>query len=420
MESVNFPVMFAANVTQMAQIEILDTGTSTRINVIETGNTKTFVAPYNHIRLDVLTDTFFKLQTAAGEFITQGNLGDVTNPVSLTMNDLITNTAFMFTSGGGGGGGPNPIPTLEDIRSVMENIRNWNETYLRAELKSGKYVIENWVDRASREKIPYISTVRISAYGTVNNIEVIPNPNIVGNTTMLPFFQTPPTVAAVCSVVSSDTDDNPAGIGAIVVVVKGLDANFDPIEENVTLNGTTPVNTVNSYIRINEMIIGVSGTNKRNVGNITIMHPTPSQILNFIPAGHSISNTAFYTVPRAHQLIITDYGFEAQQGSSKAALMSYYIRNTLNNILYKVRFSELSSSLSINLNTASVVPEKHDLLLTAERTTGSGTIDVFAFGRALLVNLEDEAASYLTGPDTSSTAPQPYPTDPQTWNTQNS
>lgn len=68
------------------------------------------------------------------------------------------------------------------------------------------------------------------------------------------------TTAAVMQVKSDSTSDTAAGVGARSVRIKGLNSAFAPLEEVVTMNGTTAVNTINSFIRINSMAVETTGT----------------------------------------------------------------------------------------------------------------------------------------------------------------
>ena len=54
-----------------------------------------------------------------------------------------------------------------------------------------------------------------------------------------------PSTATALTVVSSSANDdgNPVGTGARTVTIEGLDANYLPVSETVTMNGTTDVTT---------------------------------------------------------------------------------------------------------------------------------------------------------------------------------
>lgn len=78
-----------------------------------------------------------------------------------------------------------------------------------------------------------------------------------------------PTAARIHALVSSDANDTAAGTGARTVTVQGLDTNYAFLSETVVLNGTTPVNTVGSYVMIDFMFIATAGSGGTNAGTIT-------------------------------------------------------------------------------------------------------------------------------------------------------
>jgi len=76
------------------------------------------------------------------------------------------------------------------------------------------------------------------------------------------------TSASVLKVSSSSTDDTSAGTGARTVELFGLDGDYNEISEVVTLNGQTAVNTTQSYLRINRMVVRSAGSGGANAGII--------------------------------------------------------------------------------------------------------------------------------------------------------
>ena len=91
-------------------------------------------------------------------------------------------------------------------------------------------------------------------------------------TTAIPIWENAaayvyPTSATTLTLVSSSASDDTLAS----VLINGLDANFNPISETLFLNGVTGVTTVNSYLRVNSMILVSSGTGQTtNVGTITL------------------------------------------------------------------------------------------------------------------------------------------------------
>ena len=83
------------------------------------------------------------------------------------------------------------------------------------------------------------------------------------------------TAAAQRSLVSSSASDTSAGTGAITVVINYLNNSMVLKQDTVTLNGTTAVNTNQTDIQfIESMYVATAGTNRANVGTITMMTGT--------------------------------------------------------------------------------------------------------------------------------------------------
>ena len=125
----------------------------------------------------------------------------------------------------------------------------------------------------------------------------------IGNTS-IPVWEnattyTYPTSATTMTVVStSASDDTNAKI-----LISGLDANFAPISETIALNGTSGVTTVNSYLRINSLLMTSTGTSQStNVGVITVKQS--SNIVAQINAGIGKSQSTIYTVPAGYSFYL--------------------------------------------------------------------------------------------------------------------
>lgn len=84
------------------------------------------------------------------------------------------------------------------------------------------------------------------------------------------------TAATQRSVVSSSANDTSAGTGARTVKITYYDNSVNgPFTETVTMNGTTPVNTVNTNIRfIEKMEVMTVGSTGANAGTISLKQNT--------------------------------------------------------------------------------------------------------------------------------------------------
>tara|TARA_R110000787_G_scaffold92338_1_gene194190 strand:- start:178 stop:972 length:795 start_codon:yes stop_codon:yes gene_type:complete len=111
--------------------------------------------------------------------------------------------------------------------------------------------------------------------------------------------------ASVLKVSSSSTDDAAAGTGARTVQLYGLDADYNEINEIVTLNGQTSVNSVNSFLRINRMVIRSAGSGEINSGVVyagtgAVTSGVPDNKYATIAVGDGQTLMALWTVPAGY------------------------------------------------------------------------------------------------------------------------
>lgn len=89
-----------------------------------------------------------------------------------------------------------------------------------------------------------------------------------------------------------------AGDTAQITIV-GLDANYAPISEVVTMNGATPVATTKQYFRINSMFVS-AGSATNPAGAVYLKNNGGTTTYAQINAGVGRSQAAIYTVPAGY------------------------------------------------------------------------------------------------------------------------
>lgn len=84
----------------------------------------------------------------------------------------------------------------------------------------------------------------------------------------------PPATTGQRSIASSNASDSATGSGAQTVQLNYMNSSFQYVSEVITLNGTTPVNTVGTdifYIEsIQVLTVGTGNAGKNNIGTLTL------------------------------------------------------------------------------------------------------------------------------------------------------
>lgn len=122
---------------------------------------------------------------------------------------------------------------------------------------------------------------------------------------LFPFLSS----AQTLEVVSTSAADAAAGTGARTVLVSGLNSSYATISEVVTLNGVTPVSTVNQYLRINLFTTTAAGSGEENAGDITLRVSGGGTVQNIIRAGFGFGRSGVYTVPAGFTFFMTSAVF---------------------------------------------------------------------------------------------------------------
>lgn len=130
-------------------------------------------------------------------------------------------------------------------------------------------------------------------FGSSEVQEGIVNNQVLGDgmTGRYPFPSSP----AQMTLVSDSADDDIAGTGARVALIRGNIAGNVELFESVLFDGVTPVTTVAEYLRINSVLIVSVGSGGKNVGTITLKNG--ADLLAQINPGNNVSRTAVYSIP---------------------------------------------------------------------------------------------------------------------------
>ena len=160
---------------------------------------------------------------------------------------------------------------------------------------------------AQQITLPYGATIgRVGGHSRVAFYGHTPTPtvgtDIWEGATAYPFLA----AASKLEILSASANDTAAGTGARVMMIVGLDANYNVISENITMNGVTPVVTQNSYLRVNGLNIANAGSGFVNAGDITLRVQGAGATQAIARATFGYAKSCVYTVPNGSTLLVTD------------------------------------------------------------------------------------------------------------------
>ena len=245
----------------------------------------------------------------AGELITWDAAGNTTT-VSAGTSD------YILTSNGTGA-----EPTFQDPA---------NNTLLIALIESmavGDYYAKVANDEISGRSIMKGFGERKSWGTTATGEDVWRGNELTPAPTSTIQIPTPAPAGEQMTVVSESTADNGAtATGVLTLRIKYLDAAGDQQTEDITLNGTTPVNTVATDIRfVNDMYSLTVGSGGVAAGHIKIYKTgTAGLVYNMIALGGNKSMVPHRMVPADHTLILKSW--YCSEGNTKR--ISFRIRST--------------------------------------------------------------------------------------------
>lgn len=128
-----------------------------------------------------------------------------------------------------------------------------------------------------------------------------------------------PTAARVHTIASTSLLDTAAGVGARTIAVTGLTSWTASGEttEIITMNGVTPVNTVNSYVIVNDMTVVTCGASGPNVGRIYATAVVDLTVSANMRAGAGRTTLAIYGFPSTKKVAFERWnGFINKAGGS--------------------------------------------------------------------------------------------------------
>ena len=218
-----------------------------------------------------------------------------------------------------------------------------------------------------------LQVARSQIYGH-QQVNIFGYQSAVGNT-KIPVWEnatiyTYITSASTLTLVSTSASDDTVA----KVLISGLDSSFNQISESLQMNGTTGVTTLNSYYRVNSLVLTSAGTGQTiNVGTITLKQS--SNVVAQINAGISKSQSTVYTVPAGYSFYLDLAEVNTSNSYTSSNIVTYSVQaiNNLTGVKFVVLQQPFVSIYTANRSSEPFIyTEKTDIqwqLVTSTATT---------------------------------------------------
>jgi len=216
-------------------------------------------------------------------------------------------------------------------------------------------------------------------------------------TTSIPIWEnattyTYPVSAAAVTIASSSASD----VAPAAVLINGLDANFNPISEVITLTGQTGVVTTKSYLRVNSLfMVGVASGQTSNVGTITAKNSGGTATYAQINAAIGKSQSTIYTVPAGYSFYLDLAEANTSNSYTGSTIVTYSVQATNNVTGVTINVLQQPFVSIYTVNRASepfVYTEKTDVQWQLKASTGTIAAGIVIAGK-LIKNSADAGST---------------------------
>lgn len=195
--------------------------------------------------------------------------------------------------------------------------------------------------------------------------------------------------AYALDVTSSSANDAAAGTGARTATLYGLDSNFDPLTETITLNGQTIVTSTKAFRRIFEIVVDTAGTGLKNAGDLYVVKTgTGGSYTGGVPgtltsacikayAGDNFGLSGMWTAPRGKTYKMSGIILSARAQNGVLRLIQGFAANGLFYPRLKLDFTASGSPVQITFPDAEIiVGPKDDIYYTGVAGTSGAILSV--------------------------------------------
>ena len=237
--------------------------------------------------------------------------------------------------------------------------------------------------QVSRGQISFHSPQNIIAYGTTSATANLYRTVWENMATTEYVF---PGSALTMQLVSTAAGDT------ATITIAGLDASYNQISENLVLNGTTNVPTVNQYFRINSMFVAVgSATNPIGVVSLsnsgTVYAQITTGVFNGVTSSVGRTQMGVYTVPAGYTFYGMRYGAYSSFNGNTANYTTYRaITNSAAGVQQMIVQTPFNTSYEVQRHYPFPYGEKTDLRFQIAPSTATAAVVSLNIGGILVRN----------------------------------
>ena len=234
--------------------------------------------------------------------------------------------------------------------------------------------------QVARGQIPGHSTVNIYGFQVSVTIANIPIWEVAGAYAY-------PAAATTMNLVS--TVNTGADKTGTTILIQGLDLTYRPINETLTLNGTTVVVTTKSYLRIQSISVSSVTGGVEPTGTITLKDLTNTTVYAQINPSIGRSQMAIYTVPAGYTFYLSRIdAYTSANGSSADWVQYRNVNTTASGVTTLTQQAPFTNTYHAQRIMPRPFTEKTDIQLQCKTSANTYAVSIAAEGY-LIKNYQD-------------------------------
>lgn len=200
------------------------------------------------------------------------------------------------------------------------------------------------------------------------------------------------TAAETMDIVSTSAEDSADGDGTRTVMVKGLNNNYEFVNEEVTLDGLTPVTTTVEFLRVFRVFGNNVGSNGANLGTITVTASVTGSEHAELEIGENQTQKTQFTIPAGYYGLWLDFHASALKNDQYS--LEFRLKTLGMGERTILALDGFESLAQVDFPIPRLLPPKSDFKARAINTA-SGQVSLTVFYTLLFVKEEMVNTQFL-------------------------